>query len=190
MSVESRPGAGSIFSFQVPLYGVAAQMRAPLILVAAGDEWTRREVRRVAEEQGFGTHEVSDGVDAVEAALRLMPAAVVIDRVLPRLGAAEVAERLKENRPPRRCPCSPWPSARTLRARGAVPGRSCPTLDPKALSAVLAVISRSARLPDGNGFFTAEAPGGGRAAENGRDSDGLARFSLRALACAPPRGFV
>jgi CheY-like chemotaxis protein len=41
--------------------------------------------------------EVRDGVEAVEAALRLMPAAVVLDRVLPRLGAGEVAERLREH---------------------------------------------------------------------------------------------
>jgi CheY-like chemotaxis protein len=36
-------------------------------------------------------------VEAVEAAMRLVPAAVVLDRILPRLGAGEVAERLKEN---------------------------------------------------------------------------------------------
>jgi len=97
MAVESRAGEGSTFSFSIPLYGVTAQTRVPLVLVAAGDERTRREVRRVAQEQGFGIHEVSDGVDAVEAAIRLVPAAVILDRVLPRLGAEEVAGRLKEN---------------------------------------------------------------------------------------------
>jgi CheY-like chemotaxis protein len=97
LGVESRAGEGSTFSFSIPLYGVTAQTRAPLVLVAAGDEGTRREVRRVAQEQGFGIHEVSDGVDAVEAAIRLVPAAVILDRVLPRLGAEEVAVRLKEN---------------------------------------------------------------------------------------------
>jgi GAF domain-containing protein len=97
LGVQSRAGEGSTFSFSLPLYGVTAQTRAPLVLVAAGDERTRREVRRVAQEQGFGTHEVSDGVDAVEAAIRLVPRAVILDRVLPRLGAEEVAARLKEN---------------------------------------------------------------------------------------------
>jgi len=97
LGVDSRAGQGSTFSFSIPLYGVMAQTRAPLVLVAAGDERTRREVRRVAQDQGFGIHEVSDGVDAVEAAVRLVPAAVILDRVLPRLGAEEVAERLKEN---------------------------------------------------------------------------------------------
>jgi CheY-like chemotaxis protein len=97
LGVEGGPGEGSTFSFSLPVFGVMAQTRAPLVLVAAGDERTRREVRRVAQEQGFGTHEVSDGVDAVEAAIRLLPAAVVLDRVLPRLGAEEIAARLKAN---------------------------------------------------------------------------------------------
>jgi signal transduction histidine kinase/DNA-binding response OmpR family regulator len=146
MAVESRPGTGSTFSFQVPLYGAAAQTRAPLVLVAAGDEWTRREVRRVAEEQGFGTHEVSDGVDAVEAALRLMPAAVVLDRVLPRLGAAEVAERLKENPLTEALPLFALAVREDLGERSALFRAFVPKpLDLKALSAVLAVISRERR---------------------------------------------
>jgi signal transduction histidine kinase/DNA-binding response OmpR family regulator len=97
LEVQSEPGRGSVFSFTVPVFGAEAQARPPLILVAAGDESTRREVRRVAAEQGYATHDVADGVDAVEAALRLVPAAVVVDRVMPRLGAGEVAERLKES---------------------------------------------------------------------------------------------
>ena len=97
LDVESRPGEGSVFSMALPLFGAEAQTRPPLVLVAAGDERTRRELRRAAEEQGYATHEVSDGVDAVEAALRLTPAAVVLDRVMPRLGAGEVAERLKDS---------------------------------------------------------------------------------------------
>jgi CheY-like chemotaxis protein len=54
-------------------------------------------VRRGAERHGFTTHEVEDGVEAVEAALRLMPAAVVLDRVLPKLSAPQVAERLRSH---------------------------------------------------------------------------------------------
>jgi signal transduction histidine kinase/DNA-binding response OmpR family regulator len=94
---ESRPGEGSVFSFSIPLFGVTAQTRSPLVLVAAGDEGTRREIRRVAEEMGYGTHEVSDGLDAVEAAVRLRPVAVILDRILPRLQAHEVAERLRDS---------------------------------------------------------------------------------------------
>jgi CheY-like chemotaxis protein len=63
--------------------------------VAAPDAGTRREVRRVAEDRGFAVHEAADGVEAVESAARLRPAVVVLDRILPRLGPGEVAERLR-----------------------------------------------------------------------------------------------
>ena len=67
----------------MPLFGAAAQTRPPMILVAAVDEQTRREVRRLADERGYAVQEAFDGVEAVEAALRLLPAAIVLDRVLP-----------------------------------------------------------------------------------------------------------
>jgi CheY-like chemotaxis protein/anti-sigma regulatory factor (Ser/Thr protein kinase) len=93
--VRSAPGKGSTFSFTLPLFGASAQSRRPVVVAAASDSLTRREVRKVAEALGFAVHEVADGVEAVEAAVRLRPAAVVLDRVLPRLRAEEVAERLR-----------------------------------------------------------------------------------------------
>ena len=93
--VESEPDQGSTFSFSLPLFGAPEAARAPLVLVAARDGGTRRDVRRVAEALGYGTHEVADGVEALEAALRLRPSVVIMDRVLPRLGADELAVRLK-----------------------------------------------------------------------------------------------
>jgi signal transduction histidine kinase/DNA-binding response OmpR family regulator len=101
---ESQPGSGSCFAFSLPLFGAAAQTRPPLLLVAAGDEATRREVRRVAEDLGYGIEEVGDGVEAVEAGRRLLPTAVIVDRVLPKLGAVEVAQRLKETAATARVP--------------------------------------------------------------------------------------
>ena len=93
--VESRPGEGSTFSFTLPLFGAAAQARAPIVVVGAPDAGTRRDVRRAAELVGFEVHEVQDGVEAIEAAARLRPAALVLERILPRLRADEVAERLQ-----------------------------------------------------------------------------------------------
>ena len=93
--VKSLPGEGSVFSFTLPLFGSRAQTRAPVVIVAAPDAGTRRELRRAAEELGLAVHEVVDGVEAVEAATRLRPVAVVLDRILPRLRAEEVAERLR-----------------------------------------------------------------------------------------------
>ncbi len=92
--VDSTSGEGSVFSFTLPLFGATAQSRPPVVVVAAADSGTRREIGHVAEGLGFEVHEASDGVEAVEAATRLRPAAVVLDRILPRLGAEEVADRL------------------------------------------------------------------------------------------------
>ncbi len=93
--VASRPGEGSTFSFTLPLFGAVAQASAPVIVVATPDAGTRRDVRRAAEPLGFAVHEVQDGVEAVEAAARLRPAALVLERILPRLRADQVAERLQ-----------------------------------------------------------------------------------------------
>jgi signal transduction histidine kinase len=93
--VKSVPGEGSTFSFTLPLFGALAQARSPVVVVATTDAGTRREARRVAEELGFTVHEAADGVEAVESATRLRPAAMVLDRILPRLRADEVAERLQ-----------------------------------------------------------------------------------------------
>ncbi len=94
--VKSLSGEGSVFSFTLPLFGSRAQTRAPVVVVGAPDAGTRRELRRSAEDLGLAVHEVVDGVEAVEAATRLRPVAVVLDRILPRLRAEEVAERLRQ----------------------------------------------------------------------------------------------
>src|SRR6185436_2221798 len=104
LEVRTEPEKGSTFSFTVPLFGAAAQTRPPMILVAAVDEQTRREVRRLADERGYAVQEALDGVEAVEAAVRLLPAAIVLDRVLPRLRAEEVADRLRANPVTQRVP--------------------------------------------------------------------------------------
>jgi signal transduction histidine kinase/DNA-binding response OmpR family regulator len=145
--VESSPGTGSVFGLALPLFGVAAQTRAPLVLVAAGDERTRREVRRVAEGLGYGTHEVADGVDAVEAAVRLSPVAVVVDRVLPRLGAEEVAERLRENGATAAVPIFALTAEQDLGAKaGLFTGCVPKPLDRSVLAAALDAVSRGTRL--------------------------------------------
>jgi len=102
--VDSAPGEGSTFAFTLPLFGAGAQSHAPVVVVAAADAVTRREIRRVAEEAGFSVEEAADGVEAVEATSRLLPAAVVLDRILPRLRAEEVAQRLGAHEATREVP--------------------------------------------------------------------------------------
>jgi CheY-like chemotaxis protein len=96
LRAESEPERGSVFTFTIPIYGVEAQMRPPLVLVGTTDDVTRRDIRRTGEGLGFAVEETRDGVEAVEAAIRLRPVAMVLDRILPRLRADEVAERLRE----------------------------------------------------------------------------------------------
>ena len=69
---------------------------------------------------GFAVHEVQDGVEAVEAAARLRPAALVLERILPRLRADEVAERLPEQETTREVPILLLGAA-DGRGQGAVP---------------------------------------------------------------------
>ena len=126
LSVESEPGEGSAFSFSLPLYGAG---RADEAAAGAGGRRGRADAARGASRgrasTGFGTHEVCDGVEAVEAALRLVPAAVILDRVLPRLSAPQVAERLRENVATEVVRSSRWP-ARTSWATTATSSRpSC-----------------------------------------------------------------
>jgi signal transduction histidine kinase/CheY-like chemotaxis protein len=93
--VDSDLGRGATFSFTLPLFGAMAQSHGPVLVVAAADGATRREIRRIGEDLGFSVEEAADGVEAVETAARLTPAVVVVDRILPRLRAEEVAERLQ-----------------------------------------------------------------------------------------------
>jgi CheY-like chemotaxis protein len=143
--VDTAPGEGSSFSFTIPIYGTGEQTRRPLVLVAAGDERTRREVRRVAEELGFATHEVADGVEAVEAAMRLVPAAVVLDRILPKLGAREVAERLRESVATEGVPLFALADRSELEdPAGLFSGYVPKPLDPESLAAALGAVARGA----------------------------------------------
>lgn len=94
LSVKSEENAGSEFSFLIPLYGAAAQSQGPVVILATADGATRRLAREVLRAARYGVHYEADGVGVVEAARRLLPAAVLIDRVLPQLGAEDIADRL------------------------------------------------------------------------------------------------
>ncbi len=142
--VESVPGEGSRFSFTLPLFGALAQARAPVVVVAAPDARTRRQVRRAAEGLGFAVHEAVDGLEAVEAATRLRPAAVVLDRILPRLRADEVAERLRASAATSAVPVLALAEAGDFGARSALFRETLARpLEPGALAAALDRLDRA-----------------------------------------------
>lgn len=142
---ESEPGKGSSFSASLPLYGAAAQTRAPLLVLAASDDATRRELRRIASELGYGVSEAADGVEAVEASQRLLPAAVILDRVLPKLGAVEVAERLRNTPATAGIPVFALASERDLGERAAL-FRAC-VPKPLERAALLAALETVGAAP-------------------------------------------
>ena len=80
----------------------------------------------------------------MEAALRLLPAAVVLDRVLPRLRAEEVAERLRENQTTVSVPVFALAAAADLGERSALFKACVPKpLDRKSLEEALASLRPS-----------------------------------------------
>jgi two-component system, OmpR family, response regulator len=79
----------------------------------------------------------------VEAAMRLVPAAVVLDRILPKLGAREVAERLRENAATEAVPLFALADRSELEdPAGLFSGYVPKPLDPESLAAVLGAVPR------------------------------------------------
>jgi len=79
--------------------------------------------------------------------MRLVPAAVVLDRILPRLGAGEVAERLKENAATESVPLFALAAEADLGERAHLFAGYIPKpLDSSRLSEALEALSRAARV--------------------------------------------
>ena len=146
MAVDSKPGAGSTFSFQVPLYGAAAQTRAP---ARAGGRGRRVDAPRGAPRgRGAGVRDARGqrrrggrrGRAAPDAGGRgPRPRAAAAGRRRDR-GAAQGEPR------DRSVPLFALAGREDLGERsGLFRGFVPKPLDPKALSAVLAVISRERR---------------------------------------------
>lgn len=96
LSVQSEPGRGSAFSLTLPRtapVGGPAPATAmpvctpdadgPLILVADDDENTRDLVCRRLARAGYRTAQASTGIECVERARTLLPAAITLDIVMP-----------------------------------------------------------------------------------------------------------
>ena len=109
--MDSEPGVGSTFSFAIPVEPASAppddQPAEPSEPVAAMDggmgsvlvvEDDRRSadlLRVYLEDAGYAVSIARDGVEGLELAGRLRPAAVILDILLPRLNGWDLLARLK-----------------------------------------------------------------------------------------------
>ncbi len=112
--IESEVGVGTTFEVELPLIAPEAEsasepppLSAPIrcadgvLLLAEDDPAVRRLAARVLRETGLEVVEAADGAEALEraAALGERLRLVVTDAVMPQLGGAELARRLREQRP-------------------------------------------------------------------------------------------
>jgi len=106
IGVDSEPGRGSTFYFEVPLPTVAAPAalgqreqsarQAPLRVLMAEDNPVNRIVqRRMITHLGHGCDVACDGRDAVEAAARTGYDVVVLDLQMPVMGGLEAAIQIR-----------------------------------------------------------------------------------------------
>ena len=112
VKVDSRLGAGSTFTFSLPVRSRAAvvtrtpepMMRAERILVVEDDSNAYELIASALGSAGFLPIRASDGEEAVRLAKDLRPAAVTLDVVLPGIDGWEVLRRLKSDEATRSLP--------------------------------------------------------------------------------------
>jgi CheY-like chemotaxis protein len=78
-----------------PLTPAAATKQRPRVLLVEDAPDVRSVLRLLLEGEGYEVLEASDGVEAVEAARRERPDAVIMDMSLPRLGGHEATRLIR-----------------------------------------------------------------------------------------------
>jgi signal transduction histidine kinase/DNA-binding response OmpR family regulator len=109
--MESRLGAGSTFSFAIPLApsstasadraqvrgeeAAPAGERTGTVLIVEDDRRSADLLQVYLEGAGYSVAVAGDGIDGLELARRLDPRAVILDMLLPRLNGWELLAQLK-----------------------------------------------------------------------------------------------
>ena len=106
--VKSEFGAGSRFSFTIPLLQEttqelpasrpdSAQNSGNTVLVIEDDPLTLSTLENVLKRKGYRALRASNGKEGVEIAQRNSPDMIVLDLVMPGMNGFEVAERLRND---------------------------------------------------------------------------------------------
>ncbi|MEW5720204.1 MAG: response regulator, partial [Chloroflexota bacterium] len=102
--VESEPGAGSTFSFTLPIAQVAIEQQAPLktlpnkrILIVGDEPDIANLLRRHLERAGYQTLIAHNGKDALKYAQDEHPDLITLDIVLPDIDGFSILEWLKSD---------------------------------------------------------------------------------------------
>jgi signal transduction histidine kinase/CheY-like chemotaxis protein len=105
--MESELGVGSTFSFAIPLMREpntrparsheTHQLREGSILVIEDDRRSADLLKVYLEGAGYAVSSAGDGVEGLELARRLKPAAVILDILLPRLNGWDLLAQLKSD---------------------------------------------------------------------------------------------
>jgi CheY-like chemotaxis protein/prolyl-tRNA editing enzyme YbaK/EbsC (Cys-tRNA(Pro) deacylase) len=96
-----RPGVGS---FALPA-DEAATPEPPLVLIVEDEADTNQLLCRLLEREGVVCHGVEGGSEALAAAQKVRPAAILLDLMLPDMSGFEMYERLQRNGPNQHIPC-------------------------------------------------------------------------------------
>jgi signal transduction histidine kinase/DNA-binding response OmpR family regulator len=115
VGLDSVPNKGSTFWFTMPLAAQKATSAnaapdqpvrgvGPLILVVEDDESAAELLIHYLHSAGYQTEVARDGIEALEKARRLTPAAITLDVMLPQLDGWEVLAELKQDQRTRDIP--------------------------------------------------------------------------------------
>ena len=104
MTLESEVGAGSTFSFTVPIRGTVSPTvpdnldpREPLVVVVDDDRTSLDLMSAYLDGQGVGVVRARSGTEGLAAIRKVRPVAAVLDLRLPGIDGWEVLDQLRED---------------------------------------------------------------------------------------------